>query len=148
LERQIEEFYGPLFNLVNHLFLANQIHEELKLSIQEEAAKKRVSDFFQETQYIPLHENISTILKNKLYLAEGVDIPESFLDYMKHSTQQRIQGSLWSRIQIDTSKVSGEPWPDQFYPDIENALKKSMRDHEETVEQLRWHLGVGQNTRK
>lgn len=59
-ERQIEEFYGPLFNMVNQVFVANHIKWELLKVLRGDVAEK-VRDYFHETYFIPLHDEIRTI---------------------------------------------------------------------------------------
>jgi hypothetical protein len=73
--RQIEEFYGPLFNLVHQIFLANHVQHAI-VSATDESGQRRLSgeqeavvrDFFQTEHFSPLHEEINAILKHKLHL--------------------------------------------------------------------------------
>ena len=140
LQRQIEELYGPLYSLVRQIFIANHVQyalldsNETVLSTEQ---RQNISDFFQTTYFIPLHSEIISILKTKLYLAEGADVPDSFYYYQKHAIQERIQRTLWLEKRIDTSFVSGEKFPDGFFPDIEQSLKKVMAEYEEVVQSLK-----------
>lgn len=137
-ENQIEQFYGPLFNLVHQIFIANHIQYEL-LNIRglTEEKKQQIRDFFQATYFMPLHGEINSIIKTKLHLIDGSEMPDSFYLYLKHSAQEKVQRALWSEHSIDTSPVSGEPFPNEFYNDLRDGLKKVMTMYEEGVQSLK-----------
>jgi hypothetical protein len=142
LERQIEEFYGPLFNLVHQIFVANHVqyglveagkpHRHLSGEQVEEARS-----FFYERYFRQLHDEMHLILKTKLFLVEGADMPDSFYEYLRHSTQERVQIDLAHSKGIDTSFIPGVPWPDLFYSDIEQGLKAVMAKYEDSVQHFR-----------
>jgi hypothetical protein len=144
-ERQIEEFYGPLFNMVNQIFVANHVQYELLSArasktgdkrINEENAEK-VRDYFHTTYFAPFHDDIRSILRTKLYLVEGSHMPESFYLYLKHAAQERDQRLLWKTHKIDSSSVEGEPWPNEFYNDIKAGLDNAMKNFERCLEGLK-----------
>ncbi len=142
--RQIEEFYGPLFNMVNQVHVANDIQEKM-LSAKDESGAPRlapdkaeiVTDYFQKTYFYPLHDEIIKIFRSKLYLIEGSEIPRSFDEYLKHATQQRDQRTLWQDHQIDTAFLEGRPWPRYFNHDMEKGFEQAMKNYENCVEGLR-----------
>jgi hypothetical protein len=143
-ERQIEEFYGPLFNMTNQIFAAWHVqHEILSASskhgekiVQNEMAEK-IRDYFYTTYFWPLHDEIREILKTKLYLVEGSEVPSSFHLYLKHAAQERDQRMLWKLHQIDTSFVPGEPWPKDFYRDIKMGFENAMQNYEQCLSGLK-----------
>ena len=143
-ERQIEEFYGPLFNMVHQVFVANHIQWEL-LNARDEDGKHRVTpehakyieEFYQNTYFLPLHDEIRNIIRSKLYLIEGSEMPESFYLYLKHAAQERDQRTLWQSHKIDTSFLRGEPWPSAFYNDIKSGFETAMRNYEHCLEGLK-----------
>jgi hypothetical protein len=135
VERQIEEFYGPLFNLVQQVIIANHVQhkirhgetgKESKLSPAQHADVRR---FFQEHYFFPLHHAINGILKSKLYLVEGRRLPESFYLYLRHALQEEAQANLWRELRIDTSYARGEPHPNQFQEDVKEHLDLLMDRH-------------------
>ena len=138
LERQIEEFYGPLFNLGQQIILANHVQAKIlhgpgaagKLS---DAQSSEVQRFFVETYFSPLHFAISDILKSKLYLVEGTRMPRSFYRYLRHALQEAAQAQLWQERHIDTSFVRGEPFPDAFFEDIQRHLDALMDRYSELI---------------
>src|SRR3954469_15753282 len=67
LERQIEEFYGPLFNLVHQVVIANHVQHKIlagagsgKLGRDQADAVRR---HFRERFFFPVHAEIGQILK-------------------------------------------------------------------------------------
>ena len=58
-ERQIEEFYGPLYNMVNQIFVANHVQSELLSVRTTDGVEKRLSsedaekinDYFHATYF-------------------------------------------------------------------------------------------------
>lgn len=67
-ERQIEEFYGPLFNMVNQVFVANHVQSEL-LSADEPLsadAAEKVRDYFHSKYFTVFHDEITEIIRTKL----------------------------------------------------------------------------------
>jgi hypothetical protein len=142
LERQIAEFYGPLHRLVEQIMVTNEVqesvlsrHRKTALSPEEKARVRRLlhNDYFR-----PLHDQIATILRTKLYLVEGVALPDSFYKYLRHTNQERVQADLWQKEGLDTSHVPGHPWPDAFPVVIRAGLDRLMAEYERLM------LAIGQ----
>lgn len=143
-ERQIEEFYGPLFNMVHHVFIANHMQQELLIARDKDGnhwvspeKAEQIKEFYQSTYFLPLHDEIRNIIRLKLYLIEGSEMPESFYLYLKHAAQERDQRTLWQSRGIDTSFLRGEPWPSSFYNDIKFGFETAMRNYERCLEGLK-----------
>lgn len=144
LSRQIEECYGPLFNLVHQLFLANAVQEKIVQatnakgdSILSDDQRSQVLDFFQDEHFTILHDEIKEILKTKLHLIRAATIPQSFEDYLEHSIQERDQRLLWKQHQINTGFITGVEWPEEFYDDIRRDLLLAMREYDAVLAGLR-----------
>ena len=144
LERQIEEFYGPLFNLVHQIVVCNHVQHEILYSkdskgnsIKSASDADKVRQFFQDNYFIPLHEEMLRILKTKLYLIEGAEMPESFYKYLRHSIQEQVQGTLWRKHGIDTSHVRGLPYPNELYKDVKSGLDSTMIKYEQCINNLK-----------
>ena len=75
-------------------------HRKTALSPDEKA---RVQRFLHNDYFRPLHDGIAAILRTKLYLVEGVALPESFYAYLKHTNQERVQADLWQKEGLDTA---------------------------------------------
>jgi len=138
IQRQIEEFYGPLYSLVWQIFSSNSLQHlivtQCALNSEE---REKVRNYFFEMHFLPLHTRIREILETKLYLVDGTEMPLSIYEYLTHSQQEDIQRQLWTIHRVSTIAVPGKPFPPKFFPMIESTLKKLMREYEISVEQLK-----------
>jgi hypothetical protein len=73
-ERQVEEFYGPLFNMVQQVFVANHVLWEI-LKRTNSVDSEKVRDYFHATYFDPMHAEIRQIFRTKLYLARAPKCP-------------------------------------------------------------------------
>jgi hypothetical protein len=140
VERQIEEFYGPLFNLVHQVVIANHVQHKIlagtakgKVDAEQAEAVRR---FFRERYFFPVHAEINQILKTRLHLVEGAEMPEVFYRYVKHAVQEQAQSSLWQEHRIDTSFVPGEPYPNDLYQAAKGGLDRLMQEYERLTRAL------------
>jgi hypothetical protein len=133
IERQIEQFYGPLFCLVNQIVICNHVLYQINFANNKRSDTDReiINDFFQKNYFIPLHNEFNTILKNKLYLIDGSELPESIYIYLRHALQEHAQLTLWNDFKIDTSDVKGIHYPKELYTDIKNGLDNAMLKYSE-----------------
>jgi hypothetical protein len=137
LERQIEEFYGPLFSVLHQIFVAYDVQSRIVQGLrgwedQQRAAQEesKVVQFFQKHYFIPLHEEMKLILKSKLYLMQGSEMPTSLYKYLRHSIQERAQFELWNEMGVDTSFVKGLPYPSNLYEELKASLEDLLRRYE------------------
>jgi hypothetical protein len=135
-ERQIEEYYGPLWNMVHQLYVCNETKDKMIKSLDREQ-KRRVEDYYQSTYFRPLHTEIRQIIKTKLYLTDGATMPDSFYKYLRHATQEHDQGDLAQNYGIDTSYLRGVPWPADFHDDIKAGFDQAMKHYQQCLDGLR-----------
>jgi hypothetical protein len=132
-QRQIEELYGPLFSLIEQVFSAAEVQDRIlpegKPALNN-ADQDRVRRFFWEQQFAPLHREIRELLRTKLYLLEGAELPESLSQYLEHATQEECQRRLWYESGVSTSHVAGQPWPRDFYEEIRLTLTRLMKEYQ------------------
>jgi hypothetical protein len=134
-QKQIEEFYGPLFNMLYQMYVANLTQHEIlhdangQLRVTPEQ-EEQVRHYYQENYFVKLHDEIRAIIKSKLYLIEGNEMPDSFYVYLRHAAQERDQRILWQRYHIDTYYLPGVPWPGQFHTDIKQGFETAMRNYD------------------
>jgi hypothetical protein len=128
-ERQVEEFYGPLWNMVHQLYVCNHTKSQLVSGVRGEQISK-VEEYYQNAYFGPLHNEIREIIKTKLYLVEGAEMPQSFYAYLKHALQERDQRTLAKDYRVDTSFLPGIEWPSQFHADIKQGFDSAMKNYE------------------
>jgi hypothetical protein len=135
--QQIEQLYGPLLSLIEQIFNVWRVRENVlepgRYSPEDE---HRIRHFFWQRYFMPLHKEIGDLLRTRLYLLEGNRLPASFSEYLVHSTQEASQHLLWDELKVDTSRVKGSPWPDQFDDDVKEALDRLMDEHKSGVAKL------------
>jgi hypothetical protein len=140
-QRQIEEFYGPLFNNINQIFVTNSVHQKISDGLKEETAGQ-VKEFYHEARYSPLHAEMMQIIKTKLYLIDGSEMPKSFGDYLEHAIQERDQWEIYKQLSIDTTFLPGRPWPPEFFDNVQSGLERAMRNYEACIGELKAPKGV------
>jgi hypothetical protein len=140
LRRQIEEFYGPLYNLVNEIAVSKEVLDAI---VEGESGAKLTADeivkvkvLIRETHMKPLHNQIIAALHSKLYLVDGIDVPPSFREYLHHAIQERLQREIWTQLQVSTVHVRGRPFPAEFRQDVHQGLLAVMKKYEDTVADL------------
>lgn len=143
-ERQIEEFYGPLLNMVHQVYIAGSIQKELLFAQNESGIKivcedlaEKIRDYYYNTYFMPMHEEIRQILRTKMYLIEELEIPESFYLYLKHTAQERDQKVLWKEHKVDTLFLDGIPWPNNFHEDIKSGFESAMRNFKKCLDGMK-----------
>jgi hypothetical protein len=139
-QKQIEEFYGPLFNLVHQIFVSSHVQYDILTARDHsgqprltEEQRHRITDFFLDNYFSKLHQEVNQILKTKLYLIQGSEMPESFFSYLRHVNQERDQRLIAKDLGIDTSFVGGVPWPENFYTDIKRGFEEAMKNYEDCL---------------
>jgi hypothetical protein len=132
-QRQIEELYGPLVSLIDQIFNVWEVRENIlgpspgRYSNEDQ---QRIRQFFWNEYFHPLHQEIRNLLRTKLYLLEGGHIPDTFLQYLQHSTQEESQHRLWDELQIDTKNTPRKEFPRGFYENIKGVLLQLMAEHQ------------------
>ena len=137
-ERQIEELYGPLFNLMRAVFTVYGVRQQALsrsagIPPADELAFRR---FVQADFFMPLHQRMRDILTRKLHLIEDGKIPDSFIDYMEHSTQQFVQASAPEALNTIAGRIDVRPWPRAFEVDVKGMLNIFMQRYEQCARSL------------
>ena len=135
--QQIEELYGPLRSLIDQIFNVWRVRTNILSGVAYPPEDdRRIREFFWQNYFTPLHQEIVTLLRTKLYLLEDGRLPDSFTAYLEHSTQEAIQHRLYSELGIDTSKVAGRRWPAAFQDDVKASLDRLMAEHQSGLARL------------
>lgn len=133
---QIAEFYAPLSALTEQLDAAATIGDTL---VVPEDERTKVNDLIFAHSFSATHREIFEILKTKLHLAEGRQIPPSFVKYLRHYWAQNIQSIL---KQANTSATVNDPgFPEDFFWDVKAGLSNVSARYEDSVQMLQtpWH---------
>ena len=94
LQRQIEEFYGPLLGLIQQrLFIYEVVKQRLPLTEDGDLDYARFSPsdseiihYLWDTSLLHINSKIATLLLTKIYLLETDDIPDSFKDFLQYDS--------------------------------------------------------------
>ena len=138
IQKQIEEFYGPLYSLAWQIITTNYLkgrmlgHPDLP-----EKDRSTIEDFLATRYFLPTHNRILSILKTKLYLLDGTTMPNSFYNYLAHAIQETVQHELWSERGVSTIFIPGSPYPKEFQQTILASLQKLMKEYEVNVRELK-----------
>ncbi len=138
IEKQIEEFYGPLYSLVWQILTTNHLKARILAHKQvRDEDRALIEEYFATKYFIPIHARVKSILETKLYLLDGTMMPESFYDYLTHAIQESVQHELWWQEHVSTSFIPGYPYPDAFQKTIFNSLTKLTKEYEVSVQELK-----------
>ncbi len=135
-ERQVEEFYGPLWNMVHQLYVCNETKDKVTKRLNADEISK-VEEYYQKNYFRPLHDEIRQIMKTKLYLVDGAAMPESFYAYLRHATQERDQRDLASLHNVQTGFLRGLPWPSDFHDEIRAGFDLAMKNYQQCLDGLK-----------
>ena len=136
-QRQIEELYGPLLSLIEQIFNVWQVRQSILNSNDGHSSAEqqdRIREFIYNEYFSPLHHEIATILRTKLYLLEGGQMPSTFALYLEHATREACQHRLRNELHIETS--GGTPWPQGFYEDVKITLQRLLEEHQGGLDKL------------
>ncbi len=144
-DEQIGRFYAPLANLVEQLHSTDVI--KTKMVGQDKSHEAHISKLCYDSYFVPIHIKIGTILENQMHLIEGDIIPQSFIDYYKHVSSERVfftlvqimdEGRRSGNIPNDASYVTCQPerYPERFQQDIMTGLHAVLKKQEMTLKAL------------
>ena len=138
-QRQIEELYGPLVSLIEQIFNVFKVRENIlgTHDAYSEQQLEQVRQYVWKNYFHPLHQEIGSLLRTKLYLLEGGRTPASLAEYLEHATQEELQHRLWDDLQLDTSPAEPREFPNDFYRDIKETLQRLMNEYQRGLADLR-----------
>jgi hypothetical protein len=137
LERQIEELYGPLEGLLTYAGVVYQLEQtRKKLRPANEADKDELAiQYFIENHYIPINQQIITLLRTKAYLMVGDRTPESFVGFMQHAASLEGFHNLWRKTGLKSFFMPPpeKNWPDIFHKEVSETLSNLRTKHDELI---------------
>ena len=139
-DRQIEEFYGPLYNLVRQIVNVFNVKEEIfKKGEMSPERRGKVEEYVKEHFFFPLHDEALMILRTRMHLTP--EVPESLWKYLKHVTQERVRHELAVRAGVQAD-INWEPWPGKLWDDLQNGLDRARARQEELLQAKLRHAGT------
>jgi hypothetical protein len=85
--------------------------------------------------FLPTHQEIAMILKTKIHLIEGGEVPEQLLEYIDHFTSENLANRL-KQNDIDVwSEV--KPFPEEFFEHLRQDRKLVFARYQEALQELR-----------
>jgi hypothetical protein len=127
-QRQIEEFYGPLYNLMHQIFAAEEVQQNFLVADPQKDGDIR--KYFQNNYFLPFHSEMLRILKDRLYLVEGSDVPSSFEEYLKHACDDRARSAL------QVFPEHNWEWPDAFEEELKQGFGSVMNQYNVLLDRL------------
>lgn len=132
---QMREFYAPLVALTDQLNTTAGVTALVTQGKPPEEAHE-LSGLIYSRFFVPLHDEINTILKTKVHLLEGRMIPRSFEDYFAHYSTERAYWTL-TELGKDVSRVTVPGYPSSFYYDVRKGYSDVIARYEDTLKELR-----------
>jgi hypothetical protein len=122
LRRQLSEFYGPLYML--------------STSTTQLAKATWGTDIWEDVwrgTLVPAHLQIESILLSKIDLLDEQDIPESYLNFIKHSQFNRayIGREGYGGMSYFEKLV---PYPTGFHADLQAGYERKRREYRELLQ--------------
>jgi hypothetical protein len=153
-EKQIESFYGPLYSLIQQVWIVYGIRERIieHLSPADNQGKDPaeikgdIDKFVWQEFFLPLHEEMRSILKDRLHLIEGTRLSPSFEKYLEHATIEKVRNKLFERG-ISTASVPAIFWTNEFPEDVKRELDAAMRRYETYLSEIKPQLGESDGRR-
>jgi hypothetical protein len=140
LEHQIEELYGPLEGLLAYSDIVFQLEQTRKKLRPPEQADKdgMVIQYFIENHYIPINQQIITLLRTKAYLMVGDKIPESFVQFMAHAANLECFHNLWRNTKLHSffMPVPERNWANLFRSEVSQTLQDLRYRHAELIRDI------------
>lgn len=122
LERQLSEFYGPLYILT-----------QAKRAIADKAWGTDIWWHIREHTIWPMHEEIERILLGRIGLLQEADVPESYIAFLQHC---RVDRCYTKSDDIAQYFEKGVPYPKSFDDDVKVAYKKKRAEYDAEILRL------------
>ncbi|AFY30609.1 hypothetical protein [Calothrix sp. PCC 7507] len=125
LERQISEFYWPIYL---RLEKDNVMWKRIKsLSPENNVLPEAASDAIEKEFILKNHQEIVEIIESKIHLAENAnnskDLINELLKYIKHVAVYRTIRSVQELQRFNPVDLN-EPFPDKLFPMIEGNFRE------------------------
>jgi len=135
LERQIEEFHGPLLSLIEQIFNVWRVRKKIFDNVDNES-KEKIDEFVWREYFLPLHVEIRDLIKVKFYLVDDREVASTIKEYLEHSTQELFQTRISNELHISTAHIEGKRWPRNFHSSVKKAVVDIRKKRETLIKDL------------
>jgi hypothetical protein len=137
LERQIEEFYGPLEGLLTYadtVYRLEQTRKQLRPS-EQGAKDEDVIQFFIESYYIPLNRQITELMHSKVHLMVEEKVPESYKEFMAQAATLECFHNLWRKTNLHSFFMPSpaQDWANELRAEVAQRLFELRTKHAELI---------------
>lgn len=143
IERQIEEFYGPL---AASLYEGRRTFRDLLECLgrdyvfldDEELPEEelRIWLYWAEAEFLPRNEYIKNLIKAKAHLIEGAIFPDTFVIFLDHCNSWAVRHKRWKDQQEKYNWRSTVEWPEEFERQTIATFQSLKRRHSDLLGQL------------
>jgi hypothetical protein len=92
--------------------------------------------FWVEKDFLPRNRRIQELLASKAHLIEGPQLPDSYLEFLKHYSAWEIEHKRWLEQQVEYSWRSSINWPKQFELDVSETFSILKNRHSKILGKL------------
>jgi hypothetical protein len=136
LQRQIEELYSPLLGLIQYSIYVFSIFDQKQKNLPEEK-QFELERYFNEKHFLSINSQIASLIRDKIYLIETEDLPESFQHFLQHEAQFACQYNLWKEMHISSDEIQGKGWPMSFEGDVKSSLDSLRKSYNEYLKRIK-----------
>lgn len=139
---QIEDLYSPLLGLITQSKIVYEIamrklpHFNKKPKAQITDKEGEVWRYFVEKYFLPLNKQMAYLIRTKVYLVSGDEMPESFSRFLMHQAQFQCLHSLWRDEGVSSDEIHGSGWPKDFGDDVQRELTNLRKRHNEYLKRI------------
>lgn len=135
IEKEIEEFYGPLRSLIEQVHSVWRIRKKL-IDGTEHKQYKVIDDFVWVNYFTPLHIELRDLIKSKSYVVKDKDLKNNIREYLEHSIQELFQERLIREQGIATDQIGGTRWPRGFLSSVETVIQDLSNKRNKLIQNL------------
>jgi hypothetical protein len=144
-QRQIEDLYGPLFGIIQQSRAVYDvakkfvpINKDGRIDVQNfQPEHEKIWAHYVDSYIRPLNKQAVELIRSKMYLLNSDTLPESFRQFLEHTTHLEAVNSL-AREGLNT--FPNAPWagyPAQFNQDVKEALDNLLIQYKSEIRLLR-----------
>jgi hypothetical protein len=129
LQRQIEEFYGPLSGLLQQSRAVARI-AKAKLWAPDgtmnfdslSTEDKRLWLYLVKSHLLPINASAASLIRSKAFLIDSLEMPQDTFQFLQHVVEFELVNRLWEDAEVDSSFIEHTRFPTDFDQKVEAKL--------------------------